>query len=72
MSYKKGLRTTKRYSEAVNRRTDNTIVKRKRTRRTKGPTMVDYTLHRKLKENGAPWIINSCYTIGTRRVTRVK
>ena len=38
--------TKKGFLEAVNRRTDITIVKRKRT---KGQTMIHKTLHRKLK-----------------------
>ena len=39
------MKIPKGYSDAVNRMTDNTMVKRKRT---KGQTMIYKTLHRKL------------------------
>ena len=55
-------------SEAVNRRTDNTVVKRKRT---KGHTTICKTLHRKLKIEEHDLIENWGEVMGIRGVTLV-
>jgi hypothetical protein len=55
-------------SEAVNRRTDNTVVKRKRS---EGHTTICKTLHRKLKIEQHELIENWGEVMGTRGVTLV-